>query len=426
MFSIAYHLLWTVAAGVLLPYLVTGDRAGYRERLTARGPVRRIRPGSLWIHALSVGEVLSAAPLVRRLQEIYPEKDRVCTVSTTQGLAVAGKELGANTTAFLRMPVDFWVPMERMIHRIRPSLFILVETDLWPGLPDLLRRRCIPSLLVNGRISPRTAAAYRRLAPLARRLFADVDRCLMQTELDRDRLIEIGVPDQKVVVVGNIKFDRPVRPLSPEERRRWERLLGLGPKDVVWVAGSTHEGEEGIVFRVFQQAAARFRGLRLILAPRRIERAGLILAEARNLGIEAVLRSSLSGAAHAAPVIVLDTLGELDRVYGLGHVSFVGGSLVPFGGHNLLEPAAFGLPVLFGPHTHNFELMGERLLESGGGCRVQDEEGLGRELARLLDEAEFRDRMGAKARAFVESNRGAVERVMSHVAGLISGGRGTP
>lgn len=421
MFSIAYHLLWTASTALLVPYLLSRRSGGMRERLFAGGQRRPIRPGSIWVHALSVGEVLSAVPLVRRLREAHPGRDLVVTVSTTQGMAIAGKELDGVATDLRRMPLDLWIAMEKMIRQIRPGVFLLVETDIWPGLLDLLNRRGVPSLLVNGRISPRTFSAYRRFSPLGRYLFSLLDRCLMQTELDRRRLTDLGVPKDKVLVIGNIKFDRPHRPLSSDERSGWETILGLKPGDPVWVVGSTHEGEEEIILHVFQKATAGAPHLRLILAPRRIERAQHLVEAATRMGIETVLRSTLHAGSLPGRVIVLDTLGELDRIYGVADVSFVGGSFVPIGGHNLLEPAGFGVPVLFGPHMHNFAIMSEMLLEAGGGWRVQDGDALHRSLKRLLEDRGLRLRMGANARAFVEVNRGAVDRAMTHVTALMAG-----
>lgn len=372
------------------------------------------------MHALSVGEVLSAVPLVSGLRRVHAERDLVLTVSTKQGLALARKEMGGMVADLCGMPMDFWIPMEKMIRQIRPAVFVLVETDIWPGLLDLLKRRGVGTLLVNGRISPKTFSAYRRFSPMSRSLISRLDLCLMQTELDRGRLTDLGVPERKVLVGGNLKFDRPHSPLSPEERKRWATILGLEPGSPVWVAGSTHEGEEEAVFQVFQAALARFGRLRLILAPRRIERGERIRAQARKMGLDTVLRSELPAPGPPGRVIVLDTLGELERIYGLGDVSFVGGSLVPFGGHNLLEPAGFGVPVLFGPHTHNFALMSEMLVDAGGGWRVEGRDGLLRALTDLLENRALRERMGEKARAFVAGNRGAVDRAVAHTTALLS------
>jgi len=252
---------------------------------------------------------------------------------------------------------------------------------------------------------------------LTRKMFKPLKLCLMQSDLDRNRLLQAGIdPPEKVRAVGNIKFDRDWVPMSQEERHKWLDLLRLESENIIWVAGSTHRGEEKIVLEVFKKLRPSFPLLRLILALRKIEQSDDILTQARGMGLKAVLRTGLSKNSHPYDVLILNSLGELDRIYGVSKVSFVGGSLVPIGGHNLLEPASFGCPVLFGPHTHNFVLMSELLVEAGGGRRVQDGRDLYEAVKMLVGDAEMRTGMGRFAKEFVEKNRGALERVVSHIA----------
>lgn len=380
-------------------------------------PQTSLGKGNIWIHALSVGEVVSALPLVRALGLKYPHKDIVFTVSTERGMAIAQKELKHKVRALLTMPVDSWWCIRRIVHLVRPSIFILVETDIWPALIDYLKRRGIESILVNGRISPRTLRSYRMFPFLTRKMFKPLKLCLMQSDLDRDRLLQAGIdPTEKVRAVGNIKFDRDWVPMSQEERYKWLDLLRLEPENIIWVAGSTHRGEEGVVLEVFKLLRSSFPLLRLVLALRKIEQSDDVLTQARDMGLKAVLRTGLSKNSHPYEVLILDSLGELDRIYGVSKVSFVGGSLVPIGGHNLLEPASFGCPVLFGPHTHNFVLMSELLVEAGGGRRVQDGRDLYEAVKMLVGDAEMCRRMGMSAKEFVEKNRGALDRVVSHIS----------
>ena len=232
-------------------------------------------------------------------------------------------------------------------------------------------------MLVNARVSPRTFKAYRRMSFFTRKLFEPIDLCLMQSDLDRQRLLRAGVyPEEKVITVGNIKFDRQWIPMNNDERSRWMNILGLQPEDLIWVAGSTHSGEEEILLNAFRTLRPLFPNLRLIIAPRKIEQSEDIFKKARLKGFKAVLKTEIKTKGSTDDVFILNTMGELDRIYGLSQISFVGGSLVPVGGHNLLEPAAFGCPVLFGPYMHNFALMSELLLESGGGIQVKNEKEL--------------------------------------------------
>lgn len=240
----------------------------------------------------------------------------------------------------------------------------------------------------------------------------------MQSELDRQRLMKVGVDPNKIEAVGNIKFDRRWEPMEEQERKNWMSTLQLRPQDTVWVAGSTHHGEEEIILKTLSRLRPSFPGLVLIIAPRRIEEANEIVRKASEMGFHAVLRSQMA-AAGRSDVIVLDTLGELDRVYGLGKVAFVGGSLVPFGGHNVLEPANFGCAVLFGPHTHNFVTMCDALEEAGAAWRVSDGDDLTEKLRALLEDGQLLNGMGARAKQFVQENRGAVQRVLQDVEPLL-------
>jgi 3-deoxy-D-manno-octulosonic-acid transferase len=425
MFIFLYHFMWTVVLLSVLPLLpFIKRRKRIAERLSFNLPPASLKGGNVWIHALSVGEVISAIPLVKALRLQSPEKGIVFTVTTSKGLGVAQKELKDNVNVLLPMPIDFWWCIKRMMNHVRPSVFILVETDIWPGLIDYLRRRGIKSILVNGRVSPRTFKSYRRFPLFTRMMLEPLETCLMQSDLDKRRLLVTGIEPEKVRTVGNIKYDRDWVPMESEERQKLLRALNLGVENMIWVAGSTHPNEEEVLLETFKKLCPSFTHLCLILAPRKIERSKGILVQARDMGLEAVLKTGISKSRDPYDVVILDTLGELVRIYGISRVSFVGGSLVPFGGHNLLEPAGFGCPVLFGPHTHNFVLMSELLVEAGGGWRVKDAEELYGAMKTLLADTEKCNVMGRLAKEFVEKNRGALERVMSCVAECISGSRG--
>ncbi len=384
-------------------------------------PSGSLGQGNLWIHALSVGEVISALPLVNALSREYPERDIVFTVTTVKGMAVAQKELEGKVKALIAMPFDSWFCVRRIVRYIRPSVFIIVETDIWPGLIGYLKRKGIKAVLINGRISPRTFKSYQRFSLFARRMFESLEACLMQSDLDRDRLIQSGVSSpRKVLTIGNIKFDREWKAMDEEERRHLLSTLGFDPGDTIWVAGSTHPGEEELLLNVHKRLRSSFPSLRFIIAPRKIEQSDEILSKAQQMGLNVSLKSELPNEGRHHDVLILNTIGELGRVYGLSKISFVGGSLVPFGGHNLLEPANFGCPVVFGDHTHNFVLMSESLEEAGGGRRVHDGEELYAVASKLLNDAEMHQRMGIHAKEFVENNKGALGRAVSYIGESIN------
>jgi len=416
MFIFLYHLVWTSVLILCVPIIALQRKRRIFERLALRLPTPFLEHGSIWVHALSVGEVISALPLIDSLTKKYPDKDIVFTVTTSRGMAIARNELEGKVKALVTMPIDFWWCIHRIVNYIRPSIFILVETDIWPGLIDYLRRKGIKSILVNGRVSPRTFKSYRRFAFLTRKIFENFELCLMDSELDSKRLLKIGIaPPEKVNTVGNIKFDRNWVPMTQEEHHDWLGLLKLESRDLIWVAGSVHKGESEILLKVFKKLHSSFSALRFIIAPRTIEQSDDILSHAQRMDLKAALKTGLSKNRDPYDILILNTLGELGRIYGLSEVSFVGGSLISRGGHNLLEPASFGCPVLFGPYTEDFDLMSELLIEAGGGLRVQDENELYETMKMLLADLEMRTKMGRLAREFVEKNRGALGRVMSYI-----------
>jgi 3-deoxy-D-manno-octulosonic-acid transferase len=414
-FLFLYHFAWTLTAGSLFPFLRMPTLTRLRRRLVSAVPAGERGGKSIWIHALSVGEVISALPLVRTLKDVYPSEEIVFTVTTSQGEEIARRELAAHVKEIRVMPLDFWWPTKKIIREIRPKLFLLIETDLWPGLLHFLKQRGTATLLLNGRISPRALRSYRKAPVVVRQMYKDLDFCFMQTEFDRERLLQIGIQPQKLKVTGNVKFDHDSLTMTEAERLELRRELHLVPGDKVWVAGSTHQGESVTVLNVFARLLLQVPELRLIIAPRRLEEALEIYRTAEAKGLTPALKTKISSMPTAYRVLILDTMGELRKLYGIACVSFVGGSLLPFGGHNLLEPASFGHPVLFGPHTQDFDLMSELLIEAGGGIRVRDEEELFVTLRALLKDQQKRDQMGMKAKAFVEMNKGALKRVLDHL-----------
>jgi 3-deoxy-D-manno-octulosonic-acid transferase len=418
---IVYHFVATLAIIFVFPlFCVFENSRRLKERLALSLPgLKMPEKGRVWVHALSVGEVLSAIPLLEALKERFPSRELVLSVKTATGLQVAGEKLRDTVDYVVLMPLDFWWSNRRLVNMIMPAIFILVETDIWPGLVSLLRKRGIKAFLINGRVSPRTGKIYSRWRFLVSMVLDQFELVLMQTELDESRILETGVSRDKVRVSGNIKFDQKWEPLDSQELQRWRGLLGVkeGP---IWVAGSTHDPEEMIIFNVFEKLIEAFTNLSLIICPREADRFGTVVSLARERGFSAIRRTQLPSQSETYNVFVLDTIGELSKVYSAADVAFVGGSLTPFGGHNLLEPARFGIPVVFGPHTFNFDAMSRSLVAYGGGKRVIGESDLLSVMRALLGREDMRRQIGERAQAFVEGNQGAVKRVMGVLEPYIS------
>lgn len=424
MFLFLYHCLVTLILLTCFPFFLFVDKKRLREKLGLTLPEHLPMNENIWIHALSVGEVISAIPLVRAVKEKYPEKTIVFSASTRQGLSLAGRRLADKVDFLVPMPADFWWSIRRVVHRIRPALFLLVETDIWPGLLLFLRKKGVKCLLVNGRISPHTFRLYRWAPYLTRKLFEPFEKCLMQSDLDRDRLLKLGLDKKRVIMSGNIKFDHPWPPMQEREWSEWAAKLRLESKHIVFTAGSTHPGEEEILLDTYKKIHEKYPVLRLVIAPRKIERAGDLLKLVDRSDLIGALKTRVSERPDHYDVLILDTMGELGRLYGLARISFVGGSLVPFGGHNLLEPASFGCPVFFGPHTENFVRMSEGLLRAGGGCRILDGDELYGGVIRLLSEPELCSKMGERAKKFVFQNKGALAYVMGEINDMLHDGKG--
>jgi len=408
-----YHLFITITLTILFPLLYPlKNRFRLGEWLGLEFPnLGHPAQKRLWVHALSVGEVLSSIPLLEALKREYPSRELALSVKTATGLKIAREKIGQIIDYVLPMPFDFWWSSRRIMNTIQPGLFILVETDIWPGLIAMLKKRGIKTILVNGRISPRTERSYARWRFFMKRVLGELEVCLVQTEIDRQRIMKGGLPSHRIKVTGNIKFDRTWSSMTYVDRQSRRALFGL--KDCpTWIAGSTHYPEEVSILSVFRKLLHEFPNLALIIAPRDARRFDEVYELARGNGFKVIRRTELPAEKHGCSVIILDTLGELGRVYGLADVAFVGGSLVKKGGHNLLEPASFGVPVLFGPHTYNFSTMSQLLIRAGGGRAVADEHELLRTMTDLLGDRGEREWMGKRAQEFVQHNQGALVRVM--------------
>ncbi|MBU3949105.1 MAG: 3-deoxy-D-manno-octulosonic acid transferase [Proteobacteria bacterium] len=412
-----YQFIYTIIIICCVPFILLFAAAGNKraaQRLGLRLPKEYPKNKRIWIHALSVGEVISAIPLIEAIKLEYPDKEIVFTITTAKGLLIAKKELHEKVK-IIPMPIDFWWSINRIRNHINPYFFVLVETDIWPALLNNLAQKNVKCFLVNGRVSPRTFKAYKRFSFIIKPVFNKFALCMMQSEHDAKRLIETGIDQNKILTTGNIKFDRQWLPMQKQERDNWLNKLSLSVEDDIWVAGSIHKDEEKIILNVFLQLFTQFPKLRLILAPRNIEESNKILKMAQEMGLNSILKTDRDHDKNPYPVLILNTIGELSRIYGIGKIAFVGGSMVASGGHNLLEPASFGMPVLFGPYMHNFVLMSDLILKEEGGRQVNNENELYQNIKKLLENKDLCDRMGKNSKNFVDKHQGAIKQVIGHI-----------
>jgi 3-deoxy-D-manno-octulosonic-acid transferase len=391
--------------------IVRGIPVHLRERL---GLVRHERPARPvgWIHAVSVGEAIAAAPLVEALRRTWPALPLVVSTVTETGARVV-RERFAGLAQHRYFPLDFPGAARRVVASVEPAFFVSMETELWPNFLRTLAARGVPTMIANGRLSDRSFSRYRLLRGAMQRVLGHVTVFAMQSDEDARRVIALGAPPERVVVTGNLKHEPLPDPAGAAPRVR--RRVGRAAAQPLWIAGSTHRGEDEAVLEAHRRALAERANLVLVLAPRHPERVAEVMALAARIGFPAVRRSELSTRGAAAPVIVLDTVGELAQLYAIADVVFVGGSLMPFGGHNVLEPALRGKPVLFGPHTSNFRDAAAILLAGGGGQVVHDAAGLATELCALLADPGLRERRGAAAREAAASRHGAARATLELV-----------
>jgi 3-deoxy-D-manno-octulosonic-acid transferase len=363
----------------------------------------------LWFHAASVGEVQSLQPIIAALQQCFPQLPVAISAFTPAGKTTA-QRICPEAAAIFLLPLDFPGVMRRLVQRLQPQVLIVQETELWPHLLRAVSRQGAPVVVVNGRLSPRAFARYQWGRPLMQCVLSHVSMILAQSADNAKRFQHLGAPSERVRVTGNTNIDRALwattQPAKPHP------LAPLLHKHRIWVAGSTHEGEETTLLNVYRQLQTQHPDLRLVLAPRHLERTTTVVRHVQASGYHAVCRSQY-GAQHgqeltASSVLILDTLGELAALYSLCTVAFVGGSLIPVGGHNILEPAVYGKPVIFGPYMHHFPELAAMLCTSGGAVQVKNEADLCRCTAHILAHPEAGRSMGKRALNALAVNQGAL------------------
>ncbi|MGE0886281.1 MAG: 3-deoxy-D-manno-octulosonic acid transferase [Blastocatellales bacterium] len=431
-----YSLLYTLAFLVLLPYFAyqavfnrkyLGNFSG---RLWLKSPWSKneSRP-AIWLHAVSVGETLAAKPLITALRERFPDHRLVVSTTTLTGQAVALENI-READLICYFPFDWKFTVRHALNVVQPKIVLLMESELWLNFLHECSIRQIPTVIVNGRISDRSFPRSQKFGLFVRWLYGLVTCFLMQSRVDAERAVKLGAASERVFVCGNLKYDIEFADESPklvEVANQLEKVLALSSSPLI-VAGSTSEGEEKILFEAFSQLRkfSRFEETRLLVAPRHPERFGAVARLVEDSGFNLSRRSSFKKSDKKSEIILLDSVGELAALYRFASLVFVGGSLVPIGGHNILEPAFFAKPIVVGPHMQNFRQITEEFLRRDAVIQIQQTDSqeqttnLSQIFAELLDDKTRARQLGENARQAIGENRGATVRTVSAVADLLS------
>lgn len=416
---ILYNLLFLVVFVVfIIPYYTyrlfteKGFSRRFKQSLghvEASEIAKVMRKDCIWIHGASVGEIVATSPLVKQIRKAMPDRPVLVSAFTVGGYNMA-KQIIPEADAIIYFPLDLPFVAESIVKRIHPGVFMPVETELWPNFLRSIRERHIPVMMVNGRISEKSVKNYRYLYGIWEDMLSTVSRFCMQSSIDADYITHLGAERSKVFVTGNTKFDQTYAEVTPEDLEKYRTELGLGSAYPVIVAGSTHAGEEKILLESFKTIRGKYHDARLVIAPRKTARAGDITALAAKYGYETGYRSRMlenSDERRAYPVLIIDTIGELGRIYAVGDVVFVGGSFSGTGGHNVLEPAAHAKPILVGPSMQNFK-DSYALLSKVKACKmVANGSELTAEMLDILGNDERRRTMGEASLRVIHENRGA-------------------
>ncbi|HEX4605673.1 MAG TPA: 3-deoxy-D-manno-octulosonic acid transferase [Candidatus Angelobacter sp.] len=416
-----YNLLLVCAALLSLPWWLfqmrlPKYRSGLRERLGAVPErLRNARPGGIWVHAVSVGEVLAVGQLIAELRAKYPDRQILVSTTTATGQQLARTRFGEDCVFF--MPLDFGFAVRPYLDALKPQLIILAETEFWPNLLHLAGKRATALATVNARISDRSFPRYRRFRWFFRRVLSEVDLFLAQTAEDADRLRVIGAATERVRVSGNLKFD--IRP-SPQSALVNDLRLAISKDSPVIVCGSTAEGEEEPLLEAFRQVQSQFPAAVMVLAPRHPERFEKVATLISTAGFTWQRRSIWSPEQRVKQgIFLLDSVGELAAIYALADIAFVGGSLVATGGHNILEPAQYGAAIVVGTQTFNFREI-VSIFEKGDAIRIVTAETLGPQLLALLNQPEARKLLGGRAKDLFARHAGATRRTLDALGPLLA------
>ncbi len=429
---IIYNLIFLLFTAIYLPvYLFKGKfHKGFLTRLGVGLPQDLALNRPIWIHAVSLGEAIAVKGVIERLRESYPEKRLVISTVTPTGNKIA-RDIAKGTDLVTYLPLDFSFVVKKVINKINPCLFIIAETEIWPNLIYRLHKNNIPVAVINARISDKSFKGYTAGKFFVKQILSKVDLFCAQTERDAERLIDLGAFKDKVKVTGNLKFDNTKYTVSQEDFTGLKQKLGVSERGNLLVAGSTHEGEEEIVLSSYKGLLKEFPDLKLLIAPRHPERANEIEKIIIKNGFSPIRVSQLSSqSANAAfggtppfgggrqTIFIIDTVGQLMDFYAIGDIIFVGGSLIKKGGHNILEPASLGKPVIFGPYMFNFRDIADLFINANACILIHGKEELNAAINDLLTNPDKMEELGKRGRNIIMQNQGAAARMLEHIKGL--------
>ncbi|MEY4210299.1 MAG: hypothetical protein RLZ92_678, partial [Pseudomonadota bacterium] len=387
----------------------------YRQRWQERLGFYRTPPCQdlVWFHAVSVGEAEAAFPLIKSMQSQHPAQRFLVTTTTPTGSARVQAVL-ADSVEHVYLPYDLPVIVARFLRHFQPQIAVIMEKEVWPNLFAACAAEQIPLYVINARLSAKSAKAYKKIPALIKPALACIQQIATQTEDDQQRFIDIGASAQQVAVLGNIKFDLSIEPATIAAGLALKQNSFAGR--FVWIIASTHQGEEEILLALYPALKAQIKNLLLVIAPRHPERFEPVKKLCEKQGLSVVMRSENRLVDERCDVYVADSIGELKMLYAAADLAFVGGSLVPVGGHNVLEPAAVGVPVLFGPQMFNFQEIAEQMLKAGAAVQCDDDLAIAKVVLHIHEDLSFRQSLSSHAKRFVEQNQGATARVAALLA----------
>jgi 3-deoxy-D-manno-octulosonic-acid transferase len=418
-----YNMLFLCGFIMGLPFIIPAalSSADQRNKFFHRLGVRKLpfreltcrHEKPVWIHALSVGEVLSAIPLIKGMRNRFTSRKLVFSVSTKTGFEVAHAHISQYTPHIFYFPYDLIFSVKSIIKKINPMMVIIVETDIWPNFMTQMKKQKIPVILVNSRLSQKSFSGYKHLGFFSKSLFNIFSQICVQSGGDAKRFINLGVSPHKINLTGNMKFEQA----SPDatDVRKIRNSLNIEKSRQVLIAGSTHQGEESILLRAFSMLKKNFPDLVFIIVPRNPDRAQSVIKISESHGFHAVSSTWLekTGAAQSFDVIVVDTIGKLRKLYAIANIAFIGGTLVNSGGHNPLEPAAYSRPIIFGPHMNDFKEISKLLINAKAAIQVQNAADFCQSAARLLKNSKTAHETGERAFEIFMANKGALEKTLN-------------
>src|SRR3990167_1443614 len=434
-----YNFLLTISIVFVLPWwllnLVKGKyRKGFWQRMGFYPVFPHPRPlpilrqaqdagerGNIWIHAVSVGEVIASTSLIKSLRKEYPDIKIILSTVTDTGQQIA-KEKIKEADYIIYFPFDFSWSVKRALNTINPIICIIMETELWPNFLREANKKAVPVAVINGRISERSFKRYRMISLFMKNVLESVTLFSMQTEDDAKRAIALGANHNNVRVSGNIKYDNEFKEIEEEKVKEIKNTLGVNNSDRIFIAGSTHPGEEETIIRLYSHILKNHPDFRLVIAPRHIDRVGEVEEIVKRKGLASVRKSEIRNPKSEIqnPIIILDTIGELGSLYSIADIVFVGGSLIPHGGQNILEPAFYKKPVIFGKYMMNFQEIAKEMILSGGGIQVNDEKELIKEVDGLINNGKKMIEIGEKGYQVIMKNRGALQKNLELIGEIIS------